>query len=348
MVSSSPSRVHRPNTVTDTSTPEHFLCLRTYQRDQAIESRLETLSVDQLTDGEVLVRTRYAGVNYKDGLSILGRARIIEGFPRIAGIELVGEVVSSQVAGFAPGQLVMAHGFRTGIAFDGGFAHFARVPAAHLMAVPDGLDALQAATIGVPGFTAAMALDRFIEWGLTPQQGTIAISGATGAVGMLGLQILAQAGWRTAALTRKMERAPVLRALGAHEVIDAQAAGGPGRPLEKARFAAAIDNVGGDMLGWLLRSLSDGGQLAVVGNAGSNSFPGNVLPFVMRNIGMFGVVANASWTVRKRVWQRLATDWRPDFAVLAPHVRQIALPDLLAHASAQLTGTTTGRTLVAF
>lgn len=334
--------------MTDTATPEHFLCLRTHQQGKTIESRLEPTAIEQLSDGEVVVRTRFAGVNYKDGLSILGRARIIESYPRIAGIELVGEVVSSQSSDFTPGQCVMAHGFRTGIAFDGGFAQFARVPAAHLMAVPQGLSALQAATIGVPGFTAAMALDRFIALGVTPERGPVAVSGATGAVGMLAIQILSQAGWRVAALTRKTSLEPVLRALGAHEVIDAQDIGTQTRPLEKARFAAAIDNVGGDMLGWLLRSLSDSGQLAVVGNAGGNEFPGNILPFVMRNIGMFGILANASWPVRQRVWQRLATDWRPDFAALAPHVRQIPLSDLPAHAAAQLAGTSSGRTLVAF
>ncbi len=333
--------------MTDTAIPEQFLCLRTHQQGKTIESRLEPTAIESLSDGEVVVRTRFAGVNYKDGLSILGRARIIESYPRIAGIELVGEVVSSQSGNFTPGQCVMAHGFRTGIAFDGGFAQFARVPAAHLMAVPQGLSALQAATIGVPGFTAAMALDRFIALRLTPERGPIAVSGATGAVGMLAIQILSRAGWRVAALTRKTSLEPVLRALGAHEVIDAQDIGTQTRPLEEARFAAAIDNVGGDMLGWLLRSLSEGGQLAVVGNAGGNEFPGNILPFVMRNIGMFGILANASWPVRQRVWQRLATDWRPDFAALEPHVRQIPLSDLATHAATQLAGTTSGRTLVA-
>lgn len=333
--------------MTDLATPEKFLCLRTYQQGETVDSRLETSSVDALTNGEVVVRNRYAGVNYKDSLSILGRARIIEAYPRIAGIELVGDVVSSASPAFAPGQTVMAHGFRTGIAFDGGFAQFARVPAAHLMVLPEGLDALQAATIGVAGFTVGMVLDRFMAAGLKPEHGMVAVSGATGAVGMLALQILSRAGWQVAALTRKTTLEPVLRALGAHEVIDTQAITSQTRPLEKARFAAALDNVGGDMLGWLLRSLAQDGQLAVVGNAGGNAFAGNVLPFVMRNITMFGVLANASWPVRQRVWQRLATDWRPDFAALAPHLEQIRLPELLAHASAQVAGTTSGRTVIA-
>lgn len=328
--------------------PDRFQCLRTYQQGQTIESRLESTTIAALSAGEVVVRTLYAGVNYKDGLSILGRARIIEEFPRIAGIELVGEVVSSQAPGFAPGQRVMAHGFRTGIAFDGGFAEFARVPATHLMVLPEGLDALHAATIGIAGFTAAMALDRFMQLGVTPARGPVAVTGASGAVGMLAIQILSQAGWRVAAVTRRMELQASLAALGAHEVIDAQVASGSTRALEKARFGAAIDNVGGDMLGWLLRSLCDNGQIAVVGNAGGNSFQGNVLPFVIRNVGMFGIVANAPWALRQRLWQRLATDWRPDFDALAPHVQTIALPGLMDHARSQLAGATAGRTLVAF
>jgi len=334
--------------MTTTSTPNNFQCLRTYQEGESINSRLETSKIDALSAGEVVVRNRFAGVNYKDSLSILGRARIIEQFPRVAGIELVGEVVSSHSPDFMPGQLVMAHGFRTGIAFDGGFSEFARVPAAHLMVVPKGLDALQAATIGIPGFTAAMALDRFITLGVTPDRGPVAVSGATGAVGMLAIQILQQAGWRAAALTRKIALTSTLTALGAHEVIDSTGLVAGKRPLEKARFGAAIDNVGGDMLGWLLRSLCEGGQVAVVGNAGGNSFQGNVLPFVMRDIGMFGVMASAPWPIRQHIWQRLATDWRPDFAALEPHVQTIALPALMDHAAAQLDGTTTGRTLVAF
>ncbi|MEO8279172.1 MAG: YhdH/YhfP family quinone oxidoreductase [Ideonella sp.] len=334
--------------MSNASTPDDFLCLRTHQKGESIESGLQRSSIAELSDGEVVVRNHYAGINYKDSLSILGRARIIEQFPRVAGIELVGEVVSSQVPAFAPGQVVMAHGFRTGIAFDGGFAEFARIPAAHLMAVPDGLSAREAAIIGVPGFTAALALDRFITLGVSPDRGPVAVSGATGAVGMLAIQILSQAGWRVAAVTRKMDHAPLLTALGAHEVIDAQGAAASTRPLEKARFGAAIDNVGGDMLGWLLRSLSEGGQLAVVGNAAGNSFQGNVLPFVMRAIGMFGIMANAPWPVRQRIWQRLATDWRPDFSALEPHVQTIELAALMAHAAVQLEGKTAGRALVAF
>ena len=334
--------------VTQADLPTDFPCLRPQTGPDGVSSRLERIAPADLSAGEVLIRNRYAGVNYKDCLSILGRAKIIESYPRIAGIEAVGDVVHSTDTRFVPGQTVLVHGFRTGIAFDGGFAQYLRAPAAHVMPLPAGLDALQAAVIGVPGFTAGMALDRFIQAGLTPASGPVAISGASGAVGMLATAILSRAGWQVAALTRKPGQADALRALGASEIIDAAVVNAPARALEKARFAAAIDNVGGATLAWLLRSTQEGGCVASVGNAAGNSFDGSVLPFIMRGIQHFGVMANAPWPVRERVWGHLGSDWRPAFEALAPHVHQIALDALPAHAAAQLDGVTAGRTLVVF
>jgi putative YhdH/YhfP family quinone oxidoreductase len=328
--------------------PDTFSALRTHSEEGRTASRLERLQVGDLSAGEVIVRTRHAGVNYKDCLAIHGRAKIIAAFPRIAGIEAVGEVVASDAAAFAPGDAVMVHGFQTGIAFDGGFAEYLRVPESHLQKLPEGLDARQAAIIGVPGFTAAMALERFAQLGARPEMGPVAVSGAGGAVGMLAIAILSKAGWQVAALTRRMEQAVALRALGAAEVIDAAVLQQPQRALEKARFAAAIDNVGGPMLSWLLRSMQDGGCVASVGNAGGNAYEGSVLPFIMRRVQLFGVVANAPWPQRQRLWQKLAGDWRPDFERLRGHVRSIELADLMAHAERQLDGTTAGRTLVSF
>jgi putative YhdH/YhfP family quinone oxidoreductase len=328
--------------------PVDFKCLRTHSGADGTSSQLERIPFAELSAGEVLIRNRFAGINYKDCLSILGRAKIIETYPRIAGIESVGEVVQSSDARFVPGQAVLVHGFRTGIAFDGGFAEFLRAPAAHVMPMPTGLDAWQTAVIGVPGFAAGMAIDRFLQAGLTPASGPVAVSGASGAVGMLATAILSRAGWRVSALTRKPAQASVLRALGASEVIEADLATAPARSLERARFAAAIDNVGGATLAWLLRSTQEAGCVASVGNAAGNRFDGSVLPFIIRGIQLFGVVANAPWPVRERVWNHLGSDWRPNFEALMPQVRQISLDQLPDHATAQLDGVTSGRTLVAF
>lgn len=325
-------------------TPFQALVARSH--DGQVRSTLESLTIEQLSPGEVTLRTRYAGMNYKDCLSLLGKARIISSHPRIPGIEAVGEVVASDDAAFSPGDAVLVHGFQTGIDFDGGLSEVMRVPARHLQHVPEGLTPRQAAIIGVPGFTAAMALERFETWGLRP--GPIAVTGAGGAVGRLAIHILSRAGYRVAALTRDPAQADALRALGASDVLDASLALAPPRPLEKARFAAAIDNVGGGTLAWLLRSMQDGGLVASVGNAAGNTFDGSVLPFIMRRVHLFGVVANATWEERQRLWHKLARDWAPDFAALAPDVHEIGLADVLAHAQRQLAGATSGRTLVAF
>ncbi|CAM3818289.1 YhdH/YhfP family quinone oxidoreductase [Bordetella tumulicola] len=326
---------------------DRFDALVTRRTDGHTRSAIEPLDVSQLTAGEVVLKTRYAGVNYKDSLAITGRAKIITEFPRVAGIEAVGEVIRSDADGFAPGDGVLVHGFQTGIAYDGGFAERVRVSADHLQFVPNGLTQRQTAVLGVPGFTVAMALDRFEANGLRPDAGPIAVSGATGAVGMLAIAILAQAGYEVAAITRRMAQTEVLRKLGATEVIDAGQTLST-RPLESARFSAAIDNVGGQTLSWLLRSMKDGGQLASVGNASGNTYDGSVLPFIMRRVQMFGIVANASWPERRRLWGKLASDWKPDFAVVEPHVSMIPLVDLLPQAERQLSGQTTGRTIVAF
>ena len=327
---------------------DNFLALRTHAAEGRIESRLERLTLDDLSAGEVVVRTRLAGVNYKDSLSLLGQAKIITAFPRIAGIELVGELLSSSDARFTPGAQVLVHGFQTGIAFDGGFSEIVRVPADHVHALPEGLAPEEAAVLGVPAFTVAMALERFEELGITPASGQVAVSGAGGAVGVMAMAILSRAGYRVAAITRRMDQADTLLALGATEVVDAAVLAQPQRPLEKARFAAAIDNVGGTMLSWLLRSLQDGGCVASVGNAGGNTYEGSVLPFIMRRAQLFGIVANAPWPQRHRLWARLAGDWKPDMARLQPQVSLIGLEALMEHAALQLKGATSGRTLVRF
>jgi putative YhdH/YhfP family quinone oxidoreductase len=326
-----------------------FNAIRTNIQDGQVLSKLEQLSIKDLTPGEVIIRNRWAGVNFKDCLSLHGKAKIITTFPRIAGIELAGEVIHSESADFRAGQSVFVHGFQTGIQFDGGFSEFVRVPAAHLHALPEGLSHHEAATLGVPAFSVAMALERFELEGIRPSHGPVAVSGAGGAVSLAALGILSRAGYEVVAITRRMQQADSLRAAGAKEVMDANAilAASP-RALEKPLFAAAIDNVGGPMLSWLLRSVRDHGCVASVGNAASNSFDGSVLPFIMRSIKLVGIVANAPWDQRKRLWARLASDWKPDFELMKPHVHHISLNELIPFSLKQLEGQNSGRTLISF
>lgn len=328
--------------------PESFAALRTRLVGDRVQTTLERMRPDDLSPGEVLIRNLYAGVNYKDGLSILGQAKIITDFPRIAGIEAVGEVIESSSSEFRTGDAVLVHGHETGIRFDGGFAEVLRVPAGHLQQVPEGLTPLECAILGVPAFTAAMAVERFEELGIARSAGPVAVSGAGGAVGTMAIAILAKAGYEVAAITRNLDRSPELKALGATEVIDAAVLNQPQRALEKARFAAAVDNVGGAMLSWLMRSMKDSAAIAVIGNAGGNTFEGSGLPFFMRRLQMFGVIANAPWPQRKRLWQRLGSEWKPDIAQLLPHVHHIPLSQLMDYAERQLQGGTSGRALVNF
>jgi putative YhdH/YhfP family quinone oxidoreductase len=323
-----------------------FRGLRTYRRDRGVESRVEALGVNDLTPGELIVRARWSGINYKDSLAVTGKARILTGSPRIAGIELVGEVLEGDAPGIGPGSTVLVHGFQTGIEYDGGFSEIVRVPAAHAMLLPVGLSAHEIAILGVPAFTCALALERFERMGVSPESGLVAISGSTGAVGIMAIGILKRAGYRVAALTRNLGNSQALRALGADEVIEASFDDAR-RPVEEPRFAAAIDNVGGSTLSWMLRSLQNDGVLASVGNAADNAFSGNVLPFILRNVTMLGIQANAPRDVRKRLWARLASDWKPDFSVLRAHVREVSLDGLLEHCERQVQGGTSGRTLLA-
>jgi acrylyl-CoA reductase (NADPH) len=331
-----------------TSIDHPFRALRTHFEDRRISSRLERIGLDALSGGEVVIRALYAGVNYKDCLAVTGAGKIMSGFPRVGGIEVVGEVIHSDGQRIRIGDTVLVHGFGAGVEHDGGFSELVRVPEAHVMPLPAPLTAWETAVIGLPGFTVALALDRLQQYGVTPQSGPIAVSGAFGAVGMLALSILSGAGYEVVALTRRSDQAEALLELGASEVLDTNKPTASSKLLEEARFAGAIDNVGSETLSWLLKSMSDGGCVASVGNAGGNTFQANVLPFIMRRVQLFGIVANADWETRSRLWAKLAGAWKPDLARIRPHVHEIGLDQLLAHCKRQIEGANKGRTLVRF
>ena len=198
-----------------------FDCVRTYRNNKVVRSALEQSRLEELSAGDVVLQTLYAGINYKDSLAISGAAPIIASYPRIAGIEAVGVVQASSNAAFQAGDLVLVHGHGTGVTHDGGFSAVMRVPSEHLQLVPQGLNAFECAMLGVPAFSVAMALEKFEQAGLEKDSSLIAVSGATGAVGMLAIAILSVAGYRVAAITRRMENTPMLKALGAIDVIDA-------------------------------------------------------------------------------------------------------------------------------
>ncbi len=263
--------------------------------------------------GGVLVRGAFAGVNFKDALSAAGRGKIVRTFPCTLGIEMVGTVEASDDAAFAPGDAVIVHGFGLAAERDGGFAECLQAPADRVVKLPDGLSPIEAATIGVAGYTAALAIDAMQLNGWTPQAGPVAVNGATGGVASLGIDMLAGLGAEVHALTRQPDDG-WLRSLGAAEVAAPLAVGE--RPLERAAWSGALDSLGGPALDALLRTMLPDGVVAAFGNASGNGLPTSVLPFILRGVRLIGINANSPMPLRQRIWSRLGADLRPRHAAL--------------------------------
>jgi len=306
--------------------------------------RLMDMDPDALSPGDTLIRVLWSGINYKDALAGLGKAPIATRLPINAGIEAVGQVVQSDDPSLAPGQMVIAHGMGLGVDRDGGLAEYLRADAAWLVPLPAGLDPLEAAGLGVAGFSAALAVDRLETLGVAPGTGPVAVTGATGGVGGHAVAMLAGLGHEVVAVSSKPDAVGMLRDLGASDVIVPPEASD--RMLDKGRWAGAIDNVGGDVLPWLLRSAAPGAAIASIGNAGGNDLKTTVIPFILRGITLCGINANAAPTLRRRIWARMAGDLRPSKPLA--NTRVIA-PEEIDDAMAQMiAGRSTGRTVVAF
>lgn len=291
--------------------------------------------------GGVRVRGAYAGVNYKDALSAARRGRIVRTFPCTLGIEMTGIVEASDDPQVAPGTPVIVHGFGLAADRDGGFAQVLQVPAGFALPLPAGLSLRDAATVGVAGYTAALAIEAMQLNGWTPEAGPVAVNGATGGVASLAIDMLAGLGADVHALTRQPDDG-WLRGLGAAQVRPPLAVGG--KPLEAATWSGALDSLGGAALDALLRSAAPGGVIAAFGNAAGNDLPTSVLPFILRGVRLVGIVANSPMPLRRRIWERIATDLRPR------HLEQIARPiglgDLQGAFEALLEGRGRGRFVV--
>lgn len=277
------------------------------------EGRLVRLRPDELPAGDVLIRTAYASVNYKDALAAHGINRIVRALPRIGGIDLVGEVEASSDPGFREGDAVIVHGFGVGVDHDGGFADYARVPGDWVLPLPDGLTLREAAILGVAGYTAALAIDLMELNGLRAERGPVLVNGATGGVASLAIDMLSGRGHRVVAMSGKASAKAYLAQLGAGEILGREAIGDAGgaRPLETARWAGALDSVGGEALAWLIRTMQPEGVIAAFGNAGGVALNTTVLPFILRGVRLIGVNANSAMPLRRRIWQRLAGDLKP-------------------------------------
>lgn len=324
-----------------------FRALRVHQNGKASEARIETLQLSDLGEGEVVIRVAWSSLNYKDALAVTGKGRIMRRFPCVAGIDLSGTVVESRVASFREGDPVLVTGCDIGELHDGGLSEYARVAAASVIPLPPGLSLKEAMQLGTAGFTAALALRRMLENHQTPEQGPIAITGPTGGVGSVALSIFKRAGFATAAITGKPEGgADYLRALGADEIVDRNTLDLGKRPMESARWGGAVDNVGGETLTYLTRTVGPWGNIASIGLAQSHELQTTVMPFILRGVSLLGVHSvqcPRAW--REAIWLDLAGRWKPEqLDVIAP--REIGLDEVAAACEALVAGRSIGRTVV--
>jgi acrylyl-CoA reductase (NADPH) len=323
-----------------------FRAFRIHQEGGKVAPKLETIELDALTPGDVVVRVRYSTINYKDALAATGAGKILRKFPLVGGIDLSGEVESSSDPAFRKGQKVLVTGGGLSETNDGGYAEFARVKSENVIALPSGLDEFQAMALGTAGFTAALAVHRMEQNGLQPSSGEILVTGATGGVGSLAIDMLAGRGYSVVAFTGKESALAYLEQIGARRVLLRKDVQLGSKPLEEGRWAGAIDNVGGDVLTWLTRTVNPWGSIASVGMAASFELKTTVLPFILRGVNLLGINSvTTPRAVRLAVWQRLASDLKPrhlDRIV----TRTISLDQLPSAFDGYLKSTVTGRTIV--
>jgi NADPH2:quinone reductase len=323
-----------------------FKAFRIHEIDRKIVARFEQLTLDDLAAGDVVVRVLYSDINYKDALAATGAGRILRKYPLVGGIDLAGVVESSADPRCKPGDHVLVTGCGLSETHDGGYAEYARLKGEWVIPMPPGFGAFKAMSMGTAGFTAALAIHRMEHNGQTPSKGPVVVTGATGGVGSIAIDMLASRGYEVIAVSGKPESTDYLKALGASQVLLRKDIDYGKRPLEAARFGGAIDNVGGEMLTWLTRSVDNWGNIASIGLAGGAELHTTVMPFILRGVNLLGI--NSSATLRDTrlvVWNRIATDLRPRHLDLIA-TRTIPFDELPTAFDAYLKGTVTGRTVV--
>lgn len=322
-----------------------FAAYRIVSEDNIVRGGVVEATLDDLTPGEVVIRSAYSSVNYKDALAATGTGKILRRFPLIGGIDVSGTVESSRDSRFAPGDPVLVTGYDLGVSHDGGYAEYVRVPAEWVVPLPDGLSLFEAMALGTAGFTAALGIVRLEQMGLRPGQGAIAVTGATGGVGSIAIAALSQLGYTVTAITGKDDQHDYLRGLGASAVLSRVGLDFGTRPLEKAAWAGAIDAVGGDLLSWLVRSTSPWGGVASTGLTGGVDVRLTVMPFILRGVSLIGVDSvTCPMDLRRDTWRRLATDMKPP--ALEGIVTEIPLARLDGAFATLLAGRARGRFVV--
>jgi acrylyl-CoA reductase (NADPH) len=323
-----------------------FRAFRIHQDDAGYRAGIESMDTDALAPGEVLVRTEWSSVNYKDALAGTGKGKILRKFPLNGGIDVAGTVVASTDPAFREGDKVLATGSGLSETRDGGYGEYVRLPAEWTIALPAALTTREAMIIGTAGFTAALALLRMTDNRQTPALGPIAITGATGGVGMLGIDIFTRAGYEVHAISGKADRFDFLRGIGASECVDRHQLSFSGKPMDSAKYGGMLDNVGGKTLAGFLPLIAPYGNAAICGLAGSPELPTTVMPFIIRGVSVLGIAsAGTARDMRDEIWQRLAGEWKPRH-LDAICTKEVALEDVASVFGNMLEGGSFGRTVV--
>ena len=314
--------------------------------DGSCQRGIEFRRLDELPEGEVLIRVRYSSLNYKDALSAIGNRGVTRRYPHTPGIDAAGQVCSSTVSDFSPGMNVLCMGYDLGMNTSGGFGEYIRVPASWVMELPAGLSLLESMQLGTAGLTAAQCVYALVAHDLQPDTGPVLVTGATGGVGSLAVRLLAHLGYRVAAVTGKIDQEPYLRDLGASDVIGReQLLRGTGRMLLRERWAGVVDTVGGTILANAIKATRYGGMVTCCGNAASADLPLNVYPFILRGVTLAGIdSANCPMVRRREIWSQLAGSWK--LTGLETLARTVPLAELNPEIEKMLQGQARGRVVV--
>ena len=325
---------------------DKFRAYRIDEQDGKIVAGFQQLGIDDLTPGNVVIKVSHSTINYKDALAATGTGKILRRYPLNGGIDLVGTVVSSDDAAFQPGTEVLVNGCGLSETVDGGYSEFARLDSKSLVPVPEGMSAAETMQIGTAGYTAALAIHRMEQNGQRPENGPIVVTGATGGVGSIAIDMLDARGYEVVAVTGKADAENYLKEIGARRILPREQVDFGKRPMEKAQWAGAIDNLGGDYLAWLTRTVDYGGNIASIGLASSPALNTTVLPFILRAVCLLGINSvDTPRELRLAVWSRIAGDLRPRHLDRIGQ-RTISLDELPEAFQAYIDGTVTGRTLV--
>ena len=325
---------------------DSFRAFRIDRQDTTIVGGFTSLTLSDLSDGDVVIKVSHSTINYKDALAATGTGRILRRYPLVGGIDLAGTVISSDTDAYSAGDAVLVNGCGLSETRDGGYAEYARVPADAVVPIPKGLDAHQAMQIGTAGYTAALAIHRMEQNGQAPERGPVVVTGATGGVGSLAIDMLDTLGYETVAVTGKADQADYLQRIGARRVLLRDAIDLGTKPMEQAEWGGAIDNLGGDILTWLTRSVNYGGNIASIGLAAGHELHTTVLPFILRAVTLVGI--NSVNTPRERrleAWDRLARDLDPAVVDRITRV-MVPLDGAISAAAGLLEGAGRGRIVV--